>query len=62
LLGVLLGVLVVEGSKIYGNKIKIFVGPFTSSIVRFFFLYAAGVSAPKSLTYHNKIQCSVEAN
>jgi hypothetical protein len=30
---VLLGELVVEESKLNGNKIKIFVGPFTSSIV-----------------------------
>jgi len=52
---VLLGALVVEGSKIKGNKIKIFVGPFTTRILCFYFLYDDGVSAPKFLTCHNKI-------
>lgn len=50
---VFLGILVVEESKINGNKIKIFVGLFTSSILCF--LYDDGVLAPKFLIYHNKI-------
>jgi len=49
---VLLGTPAVEGSKINGNKIKIFVGPFTSSFVFFYFLYDDGASAPKFLTFH----------
>lgn len=50
-----LGTLVVAGSKIHGNKIKIFFGPFTTSSVVFYFVYDDGVSAPKFLACHNKI-------